>query len=107
MKKLIALSAIVLLGFTACKKEEVKLSTYVTYSVNCKSCQVTYNNEFGFSKTLNVTGQWDLVLANYEAKTAKLDIIKIQASPVLASISLSGYEVVKKFDFGTYEYTVN
>jgi hypothetical protein len=106
MKKILILSAIAFLGLSSCKKEEAKPNTTVTYEVTCTNCTVSYTNEYGFSKTVDVVGNWKTDLRNYGVDKARLEVTEKTPSNIHLQMSLNYYEVINKFGPGKYEYKV-
>jgi hypothetical protein len=107
MRKItLALCSMAILGLASCKKEEIKPTTTVGYEVTCTNCTVSYTNEYGFSKTTDVVGNWKATLSNYGVEMARIEVTEKQPSNIHVQLLLNDYEVINKFGPGKYEYKV-
>jgi len=105
MKKLILLSAIALSMLNSCKKDDDDNdSSRLKYEVICGSCKVTYSDESGSDKTVNVVEFWSTSINNYNQVNAKMTV----ESPdyTISNIYWNDNRILNKIGAGNFEVKV-
>lgn len=107
MKRLSLLSAIAILGFASCTKDDHQPERHdVKYNVTCTACTVIYTNAYGFPKTEPVTGHWLQSVPNFGVAVATLEISEEHPSNIVSSIAVNGVDHGNQLGPGKFSVTV-